>query len=57
VQQGPFQISERDALAHREPFDLVEDGTVRRVRGVAAVCAAERHDVDGRILRLHGPDL
>ena len=51
------EVGERDPLVDREPLDLVEDRRVRRVRRVAAVDAAERDDVDGRLLRLHRPDL
>ncbi len=40
-----------------EPLDLMERRRVRRVGGVAAIDAAERDDVDGRLLRLHRPDL
>ena len=51
------EVGERDPLVHGEPLDLVEDRRVRRVGRVAAVGAAERDDVDGRLLRLHRPDL
>ena len=53
----PGQVGERDPLVDREPLDLVEHGRVRRVGRVAAVHAAERDDVDGRLLRLHRPHL
>ena len=51
------EVGERDPLVDGEPLDLVEDRRVRRVGRVAPVDAAERDDVDGRLLRLHRPDL
>ena len=57
VVQRAFEIAERDALVDRETLDLVERRRVRRVGCVAPVDAPERHDVDGRLLRLHRPDL
>ena len=53
----PEEVGERDPLVHDEPLDLVERGRVRRVGRVPAVHTAERHDVDGRLLRLHRADL
>ena len=50
-------MGERDALVHHETFHLMEDGQVRRVRGLAPVHAPGRNDVHGRRLRLHRPDL
>ena len=55
--ERPRQVGERDALVDRQPLDLVEDRRVGGVRRVAAVGAAERDDVDRRLLRLHRADL
>ena len=52
-----LEVGERDALVDGEPLDLVEDRRVRRVGRVAPVDAAERDDVDRRLLRLHRADL
>ena len=51
------QVGERDPAVDREPLDLVENWRMRRVERVAAVGAPERDEVDGRVLRLHRPDL
>ena len=57
VLHRPAQVGERDAAVDGEALDLVEDGRVRRVERVAPVGAAERDDVDGRLLLEHRPDL
>src|SRR5512140_3013152 len=52
-----LEVRERDALAHREAFHLVEDRRVARVDVVLAVDAARNDDPDRRLLRKHRPDL
>ena len=42
---------------HAQPFDLVKDRRVRRVRGVVAVHLAGNHDAHRRRLLLHRPHL
>ena len=55
--ERPLEVRERNPLVDREPFDLMEDRRVRRIRGVTPVHATQRGDVDGRLLRLHRADL
>src|SRR5205807_1056616 len=57
VVERPEEVTEGDAFVDCEPLDLMERRGMRRVRRVAAVHAAERDDVDGRLLRLHRPYL
>src|SRR5688572_3076282 len=57
VEQRALEVAHGDAAVDGEPFDLVEDRRVRRVRRVAPVDAAERDHVDRRRLRLHHADL
>ncbi len=57
VVERALEVAERDALVDGEALDLVEGRRVRRVGRVPPVDAAERDDVDGRLLRLHRPDL
>src|SRR5919202_1411390 len=57
AEERALQIGERDSAVDGQPLDLVEDRAVGRVRRVAPVAAAERHHVDGRLVRLHVADL
>src|SRR4051794_914095 len=56
-EQRPLQVGERDPAVDGEPLDLVEGRRVRRVDRVAAVDAAGRDHVDGRVAPLHRPHL
>ena len=57
IVERSLEIAERNALVHSESLRLVERWRMSRVRSVATVYAAERDDVDGRILRLHRSNL
>ena len=52
-----FQVGHRDALVHGEPFDLVEEVSVRGVHGVGPIDAAGRDDSYRRAPLLHHADL
>ena len=55
--QAALQVAHGDALIDDKPLDLMEDGGVGGIDGIAAVHAAGRDDADGRLSLLHGADL
>src|SRR5215472_817415 len=54
---GAGEVSECDAPIDDQTLDLVEDGKMAGVGGVAAVGPPRRHDEDRRWLGLHHPYL
>src|SRR5437867_5011403 len=55
--ERPLEVGERDPLVDGQRLDLEQQGEMGGADGLPPVRAPGREDVDGRVLRLHRPDL